>query len=186
MDPKAFGAADRSGAGEGGGASSRSRDIEQLNSDIKRDCEALLATGQIPPAQPPDSTRWRKQRSTRSCFLIGIALGGLIVASLNVIVVSAVMAWSAAAAPSSVVPSPSEWASALLWSVVAGAVGLLVPGLWLGAWLWRREERRRVRDTLADRSRAYWQERQQVAHALDQRHMTPRDGAVALGRHRIG
>lgn len=171
----ATGLAAAAGVGLFAGRHARGRDERLMIEQIHRDLRHLGAEGQLPPAQPLFALTPRRPFNGFLCYLTGTLGTGFIVWLVTVIVTAAVLA-----GVNDPDMHPSEQFTApLFFGFVIGTFALL-PGLFVGSWIWVREVRKRVREATAVAYRVYWAERQRGAQALAQGQATPQQVATVL------
>lgn len=165
-------------AGTAWGLKSRGDDALLMDADVQRDLDSLRGTGSLPQGvQPRFSLTPHHQRGIVSRYALGIGLGGFGAWLLTLVIALAVIDGTGqeGAAAEKVIPS-------LMVAALVGCGGFIIPGLLIGAWLWIRESRARVREATAEVYRAYWSERERGAQALAQGQATPDQVVEVLSR----
>lgn len=165
-------------AGTAWGLKARGDDAMLMDADVQRDLDSLRSTGAIPTGvQPTFSLTPHRQKSMLSRYLLGVGLGGFGAWLLTLIIALVVIEGTGqdGAPVEKVIPS-------LMVAALVGLGGFVVPVLLIGAWLWIREARARVREATAEGYRAYWGERERGAQALAQGQATPDQVGEVLAR----
>lgn len=174
----AGGAAAAGAAGVFGGLVALGKDAEKMDQAVAEDLESLRATGQLAPVSDPVfALEPRAERTILNRYLIGIALGGFLVwlVTLIILLVGIEATGREATLVEKVFPS-------LMFAGMAGLAGFVIPGILIGAWLWLREARARVRETTAQRYRLFWAERERGARALASGRVTPEQVSTVLSQ----
>lgn len=165
-------------AGTAWGLKSRGDDALLMDADVQRDLDSLRGTGALPTGvQPRFSLTPHRQRGIVGRYALGVGLGGFFAWLLTLIIALAVIEGTGqdGAAAEKVIPS-------LMVAGLVGLGGFVVPGLLLGAWLWIREARARVREATGEMYREYWSERERGSAALAQGQATPDQVVEVLAR----
>ena len=177
-NPYVAGAGGTAAVGAVAGRGARGKDTMVMDQDVQRDLDSLLTTGSLPHGvQPAFSLTPRRQRGIVSRYLLGIGLGGFGAWLVTLVIAVAVIEGTGqeGAAAEKVIPS-------LMVAALVGFGGFIIPGLLIGAWLWIRESRARIREATAETYRMYWAERERGSAALAQGQATPDQVAEVLFR----
>lgn len=172
----AGGAAAAGAAGVFGGLVALGKDAETMDQEVARDLESLRTTARLAPVSDPVfALEPRAEKTILNRYLIGIALGGFLVwlVTLIVLLVGIEATGQEATLVEKVFPS-------LMFAGMAGLAGFVIPGILIGAWLWLREARARVREATARNYRLFWAERERGAQALASGQATPDQVAAVL------
>lgn len=174
----AGGAAAAGAAGAFGGRVARSKDVEKMDEAVARDVEALRTTGRLAPVSDPVfALEPRAEKTILNRYLVGIVIGGFLVwlVTLIILLVSIEATGQEATLVEKVFPS-------LMFAGMAGLAGFVLPGILIGAFLWLREARARVRDATAENYRLFWGERERGAQALASGQANPTQVAAVLAQ----
>lgn len=151
----------------------------EMAQQIERDVWHLGAENRLSNEQPILPLRPRRQWHGVLCYGLGIVSTGFVAWLVTVIITAALVSgWND--------PDmhPSEQFTAPLFAGFVVGCLALVPGILVGAFLWLREVRGRIRETVAVPYRAYWAERQHGAQALAQGQADSFQVAQVLASHR--
>lgn len=165
-------------AGTAWGLKARGDDAMLMDADVQRDLDSLRGAGAIPTGvQPTFSLTPHRQKGMLSRYLLGVGLGGFGAWLLTLVIALAVIEGTGQEG------SPFEKVfPSLMFAGVVGLGGFVVPGLLIGAWLWARESRARIREATAEAYRVYWSERERGSAALAQGQATPDQVVEVLSR----
>lgn len=160
------------------GAYARGKLERQMADQIERDLWTLGAENRLSDERPILPLRHRRQWHGVLCYAVGILGTGFVAWLVTVVITAAVVAaWDAPDA------HPSEQFTVPLFAGFVIGVLAFVPGILVGALLWVREVRARIREAVAVPYREYWAERQRGAAALQAEQATPYQVGQVLASH---
>lgn len=139
----------------------------------------LRTSGMLPHAEPSFQLTPHTTRSAVRCYAMGILASGFLVWLITTILVSAVTSATGLADPSRGVGG-SPIFGGLFMGFILGTCGFVIPGILVGAYLWIRESKARVHETVGRPYRAYWQHRQGLIPQLQLRQITAQEAADSL------
>lgn len=149
-----------------------------MDADVQRDLDSLWTTDALPQGmQPRFALTPHHQRGIVSRYLLGVGLGGFLTWLLALVIALVIIEGTGqdGAAAEKVIPS-------LMVAALVGFGGFIIPGLLIGAWLWIRESRARIREATAETYRMYWVARERATAALAHGQATPDQVAHMLAR----
>lgn len=151
----------------------------QMAQQIDRDLRSLGAENRLSDEQPLLPLHPRRQWHGVLCYAAGILGTGFVAWLLTVVITAAVVsAWD-----SPDVSPGEQFATPFFAAFVVGCLAF-VPGILVGALLWIREVRGRIREVVAIPYREYWAERQHGAQAMAQGQASSYDVGQVLASHR--
>lgn len=150
----------------------------QVAEQIERDLWHLGSENRLADEEPLLPLRPRRQWHGVLCYGLGILGSGFVAWLLTVIVTAAVVAsWDSPEAHRS-----EQFTTPLFAGFVVGVLAF-IPGILVGAVIWIREVRGRIRETVAVPYREYWAERQHGAQALQSGQADSHQVAQVLASH---
>lgn len=150
----------------------------EMADQVQRDLWHLGAEGHLSEEQPILPLRPRRQWHGVVCYAAGILGTGFVAWLVTVVITAAVVAaWDTPDMHAS-----EQFTTPLFAGFVVGVLAF-VPGILVGAFLWIREVRARIREAVAIPYREYWSERQRGAVALQAGQATPYQVGQVLSSH---
>lgn len=163
-------------AGTAWGLKARGDDALRMDQDVQRDLDSLRGSGSLPQGVSPRfSLTPHRQKGVASRYALGIGLGGFGAWLLTLVIALALIEGTGQEAA-----AVEKVGSSLMVAGLFGLAGFVVPGILIGAFLWLREVRGRVREVTAEVYRLYWAERERGSAALASGQATPAQVTGAL------